>query len=98
MHGLTSIVVESQKKHVLVVESFTSETSLREAKKFLLSSLEEFGVSEEEFEEWKENGSVRNYPLPDGYEGDIAQGMSPVTLLYGEGKRRAGSSRSRYRC
>lgn len=44
-------------------------------------SLEEFGVSEEEFEEWKENGSVRNYPLPDGYEGDIAQGMSPYTFV-----------------
>lgn len=43
--------------------------------------LEEFGVSEEEFEEWKENGSVRDYPLPDGYEGDIAQGISPVNYV-----------------
>jgi len=45
------------------------------------SDVEAFGVSEEEFDEWKKNGSVRNYPLPDGYEGDVARGMSPVTFV-----------------
>jgi hypothetical protein len=49
-------------------------------------SLAEYGVSEEEFEEWKENGSVRNYPLPEGYEGDIAQGQSPYTFVMEKAK------------
>jgi hypothetical protein len=58
-----------------------SRNIIRRGNEVSEKELSDLGLSEDEWSEWVANGSIRNYPLPDGYEGDVAQGVSPVTYV-----------------
>lgn len=38
-------------------------------------------LEDEEWDALVASGSIRDYPLPEGYEGDAAEGQSPVTYV-----------------
>ena len=44
-------------------------------------SQSDLDASDELWQHLQDTGSIRNYPLPDGYEGDAAEGQSPVTFV-----------------
>jgi hypothetical protein len=57
-------------------------------------SQSDLDVSDAEWEHLKATGSVRAYPLPDGYEGDEAEGQSPVTFVLEQRKREMEAAES----
>lgn len=54
----------------------------------------EYDVTDEEVQEWKDQGVLREYPHPDGYEGDVALGMSPYTYVVEQARAELEASES----